>query len=228
MQPLHRGSSGSAVAETRQILARLGLLANQDPARADVFDDPTDTAVRHFQQTRGISVDGLVGPETYAALVAARWTLGDRVLQYNPGAPLVGEDVSTLQAQLLELGYNLGRADHVFGRATEEALRVFQRESGLRVDGICGPGTLHALKSLSRRVVGGHPQQLRDMVAVASAGPHLPGKRIVIDPGHGGDDFGTAHNGLIEKNLTIDIARRLRTRAACGDGAEPWRGEGIC
>ncbi len=34
---------------------------------------------------------------------------------------------------------------------------------------------------------------------------------IVLDPGHGGDDFGTAHNGLVEKNLTIDIARRLRT-----------------
>ncbi|HZO92907.1 MAG TPA: N-acetylmuramoyl-L-alanine amidase [Candidatus Baltobacteraceae bacterium] len=33
---------------------------------------------------------------------------------------------------------------------------------------------------------------------------------IVIDPGHGGDDAGTVHNGLVEKNLTIDIARRLR------------------
>jgi len=36
-------------------------------------------------------------------------------------------------------------------------------------------------------------------------------RTIVLDPGHGGDDFGTAHNGLVEKNLTIDIARRLRT-----------------
>jgi N-acetylmuramoyl-L-alanine amidase len=34
---------------------------------------------------------------------------------------------------------------------------------------------------------------------------------IVLDPGHGGDDFGTAHNGLVEKYLTIDMARRLRT-----------------
>jgi N-acetylmuramoyl-L-alanine amidase len=33
---------------------------------------------------------------------------------------------------------------------------------------------------------------------------------IVLDPGHGGDDVGTAHNGLVEKTLTIDIARRLR------------------
>jgi N-acetylmuramoyl-L-alanine amidase len=32
----------------------------------------------------------------------------------------------------------------------------------------------------------------------------------VIDPGHGGADSGTAHNGLAEKQLTLDIARRLR------------------
>jgi len=35
-------------------------------------------------------------------------------------------------------------------------------------------------------------------------------KLIVIDPGHGGSDSGAAHNGLVEKNITLDIARRLR------------------
>ncbi len=34
---------------------------------------------------------------------------------------------------------------------------------------------------------------------------------IMLDPGHGGIDPGsTAHNGLLEKNLTLDIARRTR------------------
>ena len=33
---------------------------------------------------------------------------------------------------------------------------------------------------------------------------------IVIDPGHGGSDIGAAHNGLMEKDLTLDISRRLR------------------
>jgi len=43
-------------------------------------------------------------------------------------------------------------------------------------------------------------------------GPTVPGSRIiVIDPGHGGDDHGTEHNGLSEKIITLDIARRLRT-----------------
>ncbi len=34
-------------------------------------------------------------------------------------------------------------------------------------------------------------------------------RRIVIDPGHGGDDFGTIDNDLVEKELTLDIANRL-------------------
>jgi N-acetylmuramoyl-L-alanine amidase len=43
-------------------------------------------------------------------------------------------------------------------------------------------------------------------------GPSGEGSRvIVIDPGHGGADAGTAHNGLVEKDLTLNIALRLRT-----------------
>ncbi|MBD5654763.1 MAG: N-acetylmuramoyl-L-alanine amidase, partial [Candidatus Eremiobacteraeota bacterium] len=37
------------------------------------------------------------------------------------------------------------------------------------------------------------------------------GKLIVLDPGHGGSDFGAMHNGLVEKDLNLDISRRLRT-----------------
>jgi N-acetylmuramoyl-L-alanine amidase len=33
---------------------------------------------------------------------------------------------------------------------------------------------------------------------------------IVIDPGHGGSDFGAVHNGMNEKDLTLDMSRRLR------------------
>jgi N-acetylmuramoyl-L-alanine amidase CwlD len=41
--------------------------------------------------------------------------------------------------------------------------------------------------------------------------PQGPNSRlIVIDPGHGGSDFGAMHNGLVEKDLNLDISRRLR------------------
>ncbi len=36
-----------------------------------------------------------------------------------------------------------------------------------------------------------------------------PITRVVIDAGHGGDDSGALRGGLMEKNLTLDVARRL-------------------
>ena len=143
MQLLRRGAEGVAVADVRRMLASLGLLDNTDPATQERFDDITELALRHFQQRRGLSVDGIVGKETYAALIEAHWRLGDRVLAHEPGALLAGDDVSALQTQLLELGYDLARADGVFGQRTAEGLRSFQRDYGLVADGICGPATLH-------------------------------------------------------------------------------------
>ncbi len=212
MQPLSRGATGSAVAEVRRMLASLGLLGNNDPRSSDVFDDATELAVRHFQQRRGISVDGVVGPETFAGLTDAHWRLGDRVLAHIPGQLMVGDDVVELQNQLLELGYNLGRPDGVFGATTAEATRAFQRDYGLVADGICGPGVLRALRQLGRRVVGGRPQMLRELAAVSASGPNLLGKRLVIDPGHGGDDPGTTVGDVTEADLTWDLAKRLEGR----------------
>lgn len=212
MQQIRRGTAGSAVAEVRSMLATLGLLDNTDPEAADRFDETTELAVRHFQQRRGIYVDGAVGSETYAALTGAHWRIGDRVLSHAAGQLLVGDDVSALQTQLLELGYNLIRADGVFGPSTAEGTRSFQRDYGLVADGICGPVTLQALRQLGRRVVGGRPQLLREIVAVAASGPNLLGKRIVIDPGHGGSDAGTVHDGVTEAGIVWDLAARLEGR----------------
>src|SRR5690349_3589535 len=105
MQLLRRGATGSAVAEVRRMLATIGLLDNTNPATADAFDEAAELAVRHFQQKRGLSVDGVVGPDTHLALTGAHWRLGDRVLAHEAGQPLVGDDVTQLQTQLIELGY---------------------------------------------------------------------------------------------------------------------------
>jgi N-acetylmuramoyl-L-alanine amidase len=211
------------------MLATLGLLDNTDPRLQDHYDEAAELAVRHFQQTRGMSVDGIVGAETYGALLNAHWRLGDRVLAHEPGQLLVGDDVAALQTQLLELGYNLTRADGVFAAQTAEGLRDFQRDYGMVADGICGPHTLKALRQLGRRVTGGRPQLLREMVAVAAAGPSLLGKRIVVDPGHGGDDRGTVYTAdpadpnteIVEADLCWDLASRLEGRLTAL-GVQTW------
>jgi len=51
------------------------------------------------------------------------------------------------------------------------------------------------------------PLQTAETVRTADAGrPAL--RRVVLDPGHGGFDPGAVHNGLEEKDVALDIARR--------------------
>jgi N-acetylmuramoyl-L-alanine amidase len=217
MRPIRLGDHGPAVTEIQSILTTLDLLRPGD-AKPDEYDPATEIAVRTFQQRRGLAVDGLVGDETWRALDAARWRLGQRGLYHAVIGPLVGDDVRQLQERLLEMGYDVGRADGIYGVRTARSVAQFQREVGLSPDGACGPLTMNALRRLGRKVVGGRPQLLREVVAFRASGPALVGKRIVIDPGHGGPDPGQViPDGLLrwtEADLTFDIASRLEGRLA--------------
>ncbi|HEU0101075.1 MAG TPA: N-acetylmuramoyl-L-alanine amidase [Mycobacteriales bacterium] len=207
MQLFRRGDTGPAVAEVQATLAQLGLLEVTEAG----FGPATDEAVRTFQQQRGVSVDGIVGPETYRALAAARWRLGDRLLSLA-SKPYVGDDVSTLQERLLELGFDAGRVDGVFGVRTQTALRGFQREYGMVPDGACGMATLRALKQLGRLVTGGRPHALRETEQLHRSGSSLAGKTIVLDPGHGGSDRGSSAHGLEEAAVVEELAARIEGR----------------
>ncbi len=219
MQPLGPGDRGPAVADVHAALRALTLLpaggateeASLDQA---VYDAATELAVRHFQQVRGLSVDGRVGEETYRALSEARWALGDRLLHHDPVRPVRGDDVTNLQDRLHELGYDAGPVDGVFGPDTERGLRAFQRDYGLTSDGTCGPATLRALRQLGRKVTGGRPQLLRQSASFVESGPHLIGRRIVVDPGHGGTDTGFTAGETTEADLVLDLASRIEGRLA--------------
>jgi N-acetylmuramoyl-L-alanine amidase len=236
MQPLRVGDRGPAVADVQISLRILGLLADDRSGHPDgdgldtaVFDDATERAVRHFQQVRGLSVDGRVGAETYRALSEARWSLGDRVLRYDPDRPMRGDDVTGLQERLLELGYDAGRADGILGPETEVGLRAFQRDYGLTADGTCGPATLRALRQLGRKVTGGRPQLLRQSASLVESGPHLIGRVIVVDPGHGGADTGFTAGETTEADLVLDLAQRIEGRlTAAGATVYLTRGRGQC
>lgn len=227
MRPIRPGDRGPAVTEIRKVLAGLDLLV---PAPdSDEFDARTERAVRAFQQSRGLSVDGRVGAETWQALDAARWRLGARSLYHSVPEPLIGEDIRSLQERLLEMGYDVGRADAIYGVRTARALAQFQREVGLVPDGTCGPHTVNSLRRLGRKVVGGRPQWLRESDAIRQSGPTLVGRTVVIDPGHGGSDPGlTVPEGQrhwTEADLVHDLASRLEGRlAAAGVRVQLTRG----
>lgn len=52
-----------------------------------------------------------------------------------------GEDVVHLQTRLTAMGYGVGKIDGIFGAKTLEAVKAFQVENGLSVDGIVGAKT---------------------------------------------------------------------------------------
>ena len=204
-----RGDRGPAVAEIRARLHRLGLL---EDGSGDTFDASVDRAVRQFQQERGIAVDGLVGPQTFRRLEEARWRLGDRVLAFLPGHPMVGDDVLALQDRLTTLGFSPGRADGIFGRNTDHAVREFQLNTGLTTDGTAGPDTFRALGRLNRTVAGGASALLREEQVFDTLRTGVTHKVVLIDVGPDHLDRGHSGLGLTEQDVAADVAARVEGR----------------
>lgn len=180
---LRLGDEGAAVAEVRARLAHLGLCSDLSDADPAAFDAELDRAVRAFQQERGITVDGIVGPHTFRRLEEARWQLGDRVLSYAAGHLMAGDDVTELQRRLNQLGFAAGRADGIFGVQTDTALREFQKGVGVTADGTCGPDTFRAFDRLVRTISGGNADTLRDTVTLLDLQTGVADKVVVLDPG---------------------------------------------
>lgn len=220
------GDSSARVAEVRSTLARLGLL---DDFTGDVgewnrrkfsqdemfFDEELSTTLKAFQQARGILPSGEIDDITLRELRHASYTLGARALSYQPNQILVGDDVSQLQKQLQELGFYSGRIDGHFGPDTHAALSNYQLNYGIQDDGVCGPETLHALSLLGRRITGGSTQAIREREVVRMAGPHLTGKRVVIDPNFSAEEMATVqgpYGQITEEEILWDLASRIEAR----------------
>ena len=171
------GGLGDLVLQVTSYLTRLNLLKEE----GSQFTETVESAVKEFQQSRGLTVSGVVDSITLRALDEARWKLGDRVLSLTSPA-MRGDDVAALQSQLSEMGFNCGRVDGIFESDTESAVMEFQKSVGVKVDGRCGPATILSMMRLKKIVSGGTPIALRDATNRAQKGPSLSGKVIVIDP----------------------------------------------
>ena len=93
-----------------------------------------------------------------------------------------GSLLATVQAKLLELGFDPGAADGIMGPRTSAAIRAFQQARGLGVDGIVGPETLGAL-GLSGG--GGGAQPGKSPGGAGAAGTSVPPPPITGDAAPG-------------------------------------------
>jgi peptidoglycan hydrolase-like protein with peptidoglycan-binding domain len=66
MNRFHAVARGDSGGNVRWIQRRLGL-----PSQSGKLDTATETALRAFQAENGLTVDGVVGPKTFAALAWA-------------------------------------------------------------------------------------------------------------------------------------------------------------
>jgi len=211
--PLLTGSAGEAVRDLQIRLAKLGLDATGDEPGS--FGDATFAAVSDFQRRRGLTTDGECGQETWSALVEAGYGSGDRLL-YLRQPMLRGDDVATVQQRLGSLGFNAGRVDGMFGPRTAEALKDFQRNLGLTVDGVCGPATLQALDRLGARCATAKTvvESVRELERLRAHPPTLAGRRIVICQ-LGGLDFLVAAIARLVRANGADVVTVVRS-----DGSE--------
>lgn len=116
---------------------------------------------------------------------------------------LRGDDVSELQASLARLGFDSGRVDGILGPATSHALEDFQHNSGLYVDGVCGPDTVRAVQVLARQTgTGPGITAVRELEALTASARTLAEMRVVIG------QFG----GL--SSISRQLVQALRHRSA--------------
>jgi len=161
---LVRGDSGINVRELQYMLAFTGNFVESVPVPTvdGIFGSDTENAVRAFQETYGLPVNGIVDTRTWNTLYNTYRSLyaslpenyfGTPLAPY-PGSPLregsEGEDVRQLQqflAELTELYPDLPALtpDGVFGPRTAEAVRIFQTNAGLEPSGVVGAATWSAI-----------------------------------------------------------------------------------
>jgi len=182
---LTSGDAGPEVSELHERLQALGFLA-QLP---DAYEDATRDAVASFQRSRGLDVSGVCDPHTWRALLEAEHQFGARAL-YLSSPMLRGDDVATLQLRLGSLGFNAGRVDGIFGPNTQQAVREFQRNTDLMVDGVCARDTVSQLNRLTARSSNISIAGIRERESLSRRSPDLAGLRVAVC--HQGTD-----NGLV-------------------------------
>ena len=144
---LSAGSSGDAVTKLQTRLQALGFYSG---ALDGQYGQGTATAVKLFQSQHGLTADGLAGTETLNALYSDAAETYIPTPTPSPTPSMLskgdkGDAVRALQQRLKDLGYYNGNVDGDFGGGTQEAVRLFQSQNGLDVDGVSGGATLAAV-----------------------------------------------------------------------------------
>ena len=156
-----KGDKSDDVKKVQQRLADLGYFSGSISGK---FDDATETALKAFQKKNKLSQDGVCGAQTRTVLFginpiyavatstpAADATSTPVVITHDTTVTIQsgsrGAAVLALQKRLVELKYYSSRLDGVYLEDDIQAVRSFQKNNNLTVDGKAGYQTQSVLYS---------------------------------------------------------------------------------
>ncbi len=133
-----RGSTGDDVDIAKERLIELGYL---DGMPYGEYDEATEKAVRRFRERNNLPDDVIIDNDAFEVLlgedtVAFAYVLGDK-----------SDEIKGYQQLLYEKGYLTYAPDGIYGKQTQNAVRRFQEENGLVVDGCLGKSTIALIES---------------------------------------------------------------------------------
>ena len=117
-----------------------------------IFGPITEEAVKRFQDSYKLSVDGIAGPTTLGKLPGIGIGDGEAAPKKVVNRDKLrvgdrGEPVRIVQEQLIQAGYLEGEPNGYYGPYTADAVRRFQTANFLSVSGVAGPTTRAKLYS---------------------------------------------------------------------------------
>lgn len=178
MRLYRRGDEGEPVRDIQSRLAALSF--DSAPDETGTYGEATEFAVRRFQESRGLPADGIVGPDTWRSLVAAGYSLGDRLL-YHRIPMMRGDDVAELQRRLNALGFDSGKVDGIFGEDTLKALLDFQANRRMPEDGMAGRAAADELNLMARATKKHGRDSVREHQWIKELPHYVAGQRVYVD-----------------------------------------------
>nr|WP_245347603.1 peptidoglycan-binding protein [Oceanobacillus polygoni] len=173
--PFQKGDRHNDIVGIKKKLNRIGFGGISETT---LYGSWMETRVKQFQSYYGLSATGKADAATTKKL--------DEVYNSPFQQGKRHSDTTELKEKLNQLGYGYITVTTLYGSFMDKQVRKFQKDNGLRVNGIADEVTVAKInKAVKNNVV-----------------------KIFLDPGHGGHDPGGEGYGLQEKNIVLDIALR--------------------
>ncbi|WP_339180218.1 peptidoglycan-binding protein [Oceanobacillus sp. FSL W7-1293] len=169
-----RGDRHADIAEFKKQLNAIGF---GNIIETTLYGSFMETQVKRFQEYYGLNVNGTIDNATKIKLNSVYNSPFQQGKRHN--------DIPDIKQKLNSLGYGYISITTLFGSYMEQKVEQFQRDNGLRVNGIIDEVTLS-------RINQAFDQQSN--------------VKIFLDPGHGAHDPGGQGYGLNEKDVVLDIA----------------------